>query len=207
MATSDRRRQLLNVLNQFYEKPIARVSFELLVSVAVILFFAIFAIRPTLLTMSDLIKEIEDKRELDQALNQKIAALSTAQAEYLQLESRLTVLDESLPSNPDLIDILKILEKIASDRGLVISALSVSSIPAEPEEGTSFADLERQDLLISLTITGDYPTIREFVEDLRLSRRSFVVDSVTFNTGEEQGITVLRATMTVNAPYFGVPQP
>lgn len=205
MAMTDRRRQLLTVLNQFYEQPVARTSFELLISVAVILFFAVFAIRPTLLTMSDLIKEIEDKRKLDQALNQKIAALSTAQSEYVQLEERLMILDEAIPSNPDLIDTLKILEKIASDRGLVISTLRVSDIPTQPEDDVAFTDLERQNLLMSLTVTGDYPTIREFVEDLRQSRRTFIVESVTFSTGDEQGTKVLRANMTINSPYYGLP--
>lgn len=205
MATSDRRRQLMTVLNQFYEKPVARISFELLVSVGAVLFFAIFAIRPTLLTMSDLIKEIEDKRRLDQALSQKIAALSTAQSEYLQLENRLVVLEEAIPSNPDLIDTLKILEKIASDRGLVISALSLNNIPAEPDGPIPFADLEQQNLTMSVTVTGDYPTIRQFVDDLHQARRMFVVDSVTFSTGDEQGQRVLRATMTINAPYYGPP--
>lgn len=204
MPTTDRRKQVSQALNQFYHQPIARVSFELLVTLAAILFFAVFAIRPTLLTMSDLIKEIEDKERLEQALNLKIAALSTAQGEYLQLESRLPVLDEAIPTNPEVIDTLKILEKIASDRGLVISALNVGNLPAEADPNTPFSEMSQQSMPISLTVAGDYPTIRQFVEDLRAARRSFVVDSVTFTTGDEQGSEVLKATMTVNAPYFGV---
>lgn len=203
MALSERRHQAIQVLNRFYAKPIARISFELLISVMAILFFAMFAIRPTLLTMSDLIKEIEDKRELDQALNQKIAALSTSQAEYLQLQNRLLVLDEAIPTNPDLVDTLKILEKIASDRGLAITTMTVNDIPEKPQDNATFERLERRDLIMSMTVTGDYPTIRQLVEDLRQSRRSFVVDAVAFNTSEENGASVLKATLTINAPFFG----
>jgi hypothetical protein len=58
----DQRQKLIRNLNAFYQKPVAKVSLELFLSVGTIIFFAMFAIRPTLLTMSDLVKEIEDKR-------------------------------------------------------------------------------------------------------------------------------------------------
>jgi hypothetical protein len=69
------RTQLMSALNDFYHKPVAMVSLELFLSIGAVVFFAIFAVRPTLLTMADLIKEIEDKRALDQQLQQKIASL------------------------------------------------------------------------------------------------------------------------------------
>jgi Tfp pilus assembly protein PilO len=204
MPVTTRRQQLTTILNQFYAQPIARVSFELLISVSVILFFAMFAIRPTLLTMSDLIKEIDDKRTLDKALSQKIAALGSAQSEYLTLQNRIEILDEAIPSRPALVDGLKVLEKIASDRGLAITALSVSDIPNEPTELPTFSRSERKSLIVTMTISGDYPTIRQFVEDLRNSRRMFIVESVTFSTGDEQGKRVLRSSLSINMPYFGL---
>ncbi len=104
----------------FYQRPVAKVSLELFFSIGAVLFFAVFAIRPTLLTMSDLIKELEDKRNLDQQLSQKIAALSTAQASFLGAQNRLVVLDEAIPTSPQFIYSLKLLEKVASDNRLVI---------------------------------------------------------------------------------------
>jgi len=204
MATSNRRHQLIGVLNQFYAQPVARVSFELLISILVIVFFAAFAIRPTLLTMSDLIKEIDEKRTLDKALGQKISALGSAQGEFQSLQSRLVVLDEAIPSQPDLVSGLKILEKIASDQNLAITALTVSKIPPEPTEPIVFPKAKRLNTLTTVTVTGDYPTIRQFVEELRNSRRAFLVESINFSTGDEQGERVLKASLSINMPYFGV---
>ena len=62
------RQQLTTTLLSFYHRPVAQVSLELFLSVATVVFFAVFAIRPTLVTMSNLIKELEDKRQLDQQL-------------------------------------------------------------------------------------------------------------------------------------------
>ncbi len=77
MATN-KRSQLTTTLLQFYDKPIAKVSLELFFTVAAVIVFALFAIRPTLSTMGKLIKELEDKQALNQKLAQKVAALSTS---------------------------------------------------------------------------------------------------------------------------------
>ena len=74
-----KRQQLTNTLVEFYNQPIAKVSLELFLSIVAVIFFAIFAIRPTLLTMSDLIKELQEKEVLNEKLSQKTAALSSVQ--------------------------------------------------------------------------------------------------------------------------------
>ncbi|HYD34939.1 MAG TPA: type 4a pilus biogenesis protein PilO [Vitreimonas sp.] len=197
------RKQLTTALTQFYQRPVAQVSLELFLSIGAIIFFALFAIRPTLLTMSDLIKEINDKRELDQKLAQKYAALQSAQEEYLGLQSRLAVLDEAIPSQPNLVEVIKIVEKLASDRRLVIVNLSVSEIPPETPFVPQGDTLNRQNLALKVIVTGDYPLIKAFLDDIKNSRRAFLVESIVFSTGEERGVKKLNAIITIGVPYFG----
>ena len=71
MATTNRKKQLASLLEQFYHNPVAKVSLELFLTIGLVVFLALFAIKPTLLTMSDLVKEIEDKRELETQLSKK----------------------------------------------------------------------------------------------------------------------------------------
>lgn len=197
-----KKQQITNTLSNFYHNPVAMVSLELFLSIGAVLFFALFAIRPTLLTMSDLIKEIEDKKELDQQLTRKIAALSTVQSEYLQLQPELPVLDEAIPNSPYLIRSLKIIEKLASDQGLVIESITLPEIPDETELVPSSEKIDRNDIAVGVSITGQYPEIRQFVEDLRNSRRSFVIESVVFSTEEERGSKKLQTNLTLSMPYF-----
>lgn len=196
-------------LQQFYQQPVARVSFELFLTVVAVLFFAIFAIRPTLLTMSDLIKEIDDKQNLDQQLSKKIAALSTIQSEYLQLEDRLEVIDEALPSSPEILYSLQVIEKTASDIELVISEISVNEIPTTTralDDNSVTSSAQRINLPMSISVAGAYPHIRQFVENLQNYRRSFVIDSVIFTTEEVKSSKELRAKITLTTPYFGPPE-
>lgn len=197
-----KQKQITDTLNKFYQNPIAKVSFELLLSLSAIMFFAIFAIRPTLLTMFDLIKEIEDKRKLDQQLQQKVASLSTAQATYQNLEPRLGVLEEAIPSSPRFLYSLKLIEKVASEQELVITSMSVREVPEEMEAIFDTKNTERANLPVTLIVKGDYISIRQFVEDILGLQRTFVVDTVIFNKSEERGENSLSATITLGVPYF-----
>lgn len=197
------KKELTTTLNKFYQQPVAKVSLELFLSVVTVIFFIIFAIRPTLVTMSDLVKEIEDKRELDQEMTQKIAALSTVQITYSSLQDRLSVLDEAIPLTPDFINSIKIIEKVASDRNLVITNISTPEVPKEIEGDVKFMELERTAFPLTLSLEGNYSDIRAFVEDLLSTRRTFITDTVTFATSDERGQKKLRTSITLLVPYFG----
>jgi Tfp pilus assembly protein PilO len=207
----NRAKQVAKTLQFFYDNPIAAVSVELFLTAGLILFLGISAIRPTLLTMSDLLKEIDDKKSLSEKLNQKVATLATAQTEYLAQESRLYLLDQAIPPNPQVIDALKIIEKVASEQRVAIGSISINKVPddldpgamIEAEIATTSAQTNSVALVpISITINGDYVSIRKFVETLQNNRRSFVVETVAFGTDENRGAKSLQASLVVNLPYF-----
>lgn len=197
-------REIRTTLIKFYNQPVAKVSLELFLSIGAVIFFAAFAIRPTLLTMSDLIKEIEDKTTLNEQLGQKSASLATAQTQYLNLKDRLLVLDQSLPSQPEFEQTLKIIEKIASDNQLIISSVQVNEIPKEAEPTVPFSQKKKITVPISVSVTGDYLTIRNFVENIHNNRRTLIVDSIIFSVSEINNSKKLKANITVNMQYFGV---
>ncbi|MGD9129329.1 MAG: type 4a pilus biogenesis protein PilO [Candidatus Woesebacteria bacterium] len=198
-----KRRQLRQTLNQFYEKPVAKVSINVFLTLGAILFFAFFAIKPTLVTMSDLVKEIEDKKALSKKMDSKITALASAQVAYQNVENRLAVVDQAIPSSPNLVEALKIIEKIASDKQLVISNLTVEEIPEQPKKELDFSKLKRLNLEIKVTLLGDYLAIKEFIEELQNSRRNMIIDRVAFSVDTDRGSKVLSASVLLSSSYYG----
>lgn len=205
MAAGQKQQQISSALNQFYQRPVALVSLELLLSIGLVIFLGIFAIQPTLVTMSELIKEREDKIELSEQLKKKIAALNTAQGVYTQIEPQLPFLDEAIPKQPQLVKALKIIEKLATENEVIIASISVPKIADEQEPTSTKIPIERVDLPTTVNISGDYLAIRAFVEALRNSRRSFVIDTVSFSLQENRGEKKLQANVSLNIPYLGVP--
>ncbi len=203
---SKQQRELLQTLNKFYQNPVAKISLELFLSVAAVIFFAVFAIRPTLLIMSDLIKEIEDKEKLDNQLQQKIAALSSAQSEYQIIKHRLEVLDVAVPNQPMILYSFKILEKVASDNQVIIQSVSLNEIPPEEPIALQEATLKRNDLLFKIVVAGNYLTIKNFAHMLKQSQRVFNIQNIAFNVEDNRGAKNLEATFTINIPYYGAKQ-
>ena len=198
-----RRQEALTALNHFYANPVARVSMELFLTIGLVLLLAIFAIQPTINTMSELIKEIETKEKLEKDLTQKVAALQTAQTQLSIAQNRLTLLEEALPTNPEVIFTTKLIEKMAADSKILINNLSIAEIPKETSGSVPVGPKSKKNLRLIVNVTGDYPAIRLFVEAIKNSRRSLIVESVIFTIEEDRGAKNLKSTLTINAPYFG----
>ncbi len=195
--------QLNQTLLQFYDHPVSKVSLELVFSIVTISFFAIFAIRPTLITMANLSKEIDDKTALEEQLREKSAALSTLQTQYLSIENRLPILDKALPVSPDMPQILATIERLVSDRNLTILSMEVKDIPKDVTDAPDIHKLTRISRPIILTVTGDFPTIRQLVEDIRNLQQTMIVDSIIFSVTDQHGQKRLKATITINLQYLG----
>ena len=199
----NRQNQLVSVLLDFYHKPVARVSLELILSVIAVVFFAIFAIRPTLLTMSDLVKEIEDKKELDRQMDLKVASLRTAEEQYNLYQDNFYLLDQAIPRKFNLVQSLKMIEKIAGEDQLVINRIAVSDIPEPLSDrliSEQLGQLERSFILLNVEVIGDYLQIRRFVEKLISLRQLIIVDQVSFSKQTETGS--LTAQMRLSLPYY-----
>lgn len=192
-------------LRTFYRQPGARVSLELLLSCVLIIVLGVFAIKPTLTTMAQLVKEIEEKEALNEQLEKKIAALTTAQKEFTAVQDRLYLLDESIPSEPEVVRVVKTLERTATDSKVLISSISLARLPDDHAEAElPFSQMKQQVLPMSVQLTGDYVAIRSFVENLLSNRRTFTITSVAFSVGErrDEGER-LTATIGLDVPYYG----
>ncbi|CAN5288213.1 hypothetical protein BH10PAT2_BH10PAT2_0460 [soil metagenome] len=200
-----KRNQVAQTLREFYAKPVAKVSSELLFSIFAVIFFAVFAIKPTILTMSNLIKEIQDKQILEQKLTEKIASLSTVQRQYLDAQDRLVVLDKALPSSPELETALLLVEKVASENNIAIVNAEAKVVPTEDPVGTEFSQKVRLSKPISFTVAGTYPDIAKFVEGIRNLQREMIVESVSFGLTDSQGKKRLTAVVIISVQYFGLP--
>ncbi len=196
-----RQEQVQNALFAFYKNPVARVSMELVFSILAVIFFAIFAIKPTLQTMSELVKEIEDKRTLDGQLAQKIASLNTAQAQYQKFSSQFHLLDQAIPKTALLVESLKVVEKIASANNLVVQGITISSVPEEMMQAVADKST-RETLTFNVDVSGDYLNIRQFADDIMASRRMMLIDQVNFSLGNSRYQKTLTAVVRINLPYY-----
>ncbi len=204
------RERTMRELQQFYQKPIAKVSVELLATLIVVIVLAFFAIRPTLLTMSQLLKDIDDRKKTGDSLSKKIATLSTLSAEYPTMRREVSLLDVAIPNTPNFDGFMRRLEKIAANNNLIIESIQATQLPKETATNIG-ADTAFQitSFSISINFKGEYAKVRNTLNELMTMDRYATLNSLTFNAkrDELEKTNVLRTTANLRVVYYGTPPP
>lgn len=194
------RRYVVN-LGRFYQKKKARIYTGIVFSILTVAFFLFFAIRPTLVTIASLLKEIEDKRVIAEKLEDKINALNSAQIEYRRVEKDLYLVDEALPVAPNVSLFVRQLEALARKHNVVIDSLQFEAITLKSEVQTGETG---QETSFSLAVTGNYSQLKSFLETLTRLRRMVLVDDFTFESGEEGEELVLSLNAKAHCLTYSV---
>lgn len=109
------------------DKKIQNYSYNIFFFV-VFSFFIIFAIQPNLTTAFRLQKELQDLRLQNKQSEEMILQIVNYQSVMEEYRDNLTVLDEAVPSTPELAKVVDEISKTASASGLIVSSLTIESI-------------------------------------------------------------------------------
>lgn len=171
-------------LGQLYRQKKTRVYTEIVLSIFTTAFFLFFAIKPTVVTITGLLKETKDKKMVVEKLEEKVNALNLAQREYQSLQTELYLVDQALPQEAKISLLLKQLEALALKAQVNVEAIQYSTVTLRGEISRS----EPQGLGFNLAVSGDYQNLREFLHSLNDLRRIILLDAFSFKIkkAEEQ---------------------
>jgi len=184
-----RYRRYFTDLGRFYQTKKARTYVGIILSILTVTFFVIFAIKPTLVTIAQLIKQTKDQKLVVGELEKKITSLSQAQNEYLAVESDLYLVDEALPQEPKVPLLIKQLETLAYQSDVNIGRLRINEVDLKK---TGSAKTEKQPLSFSFAAFGNYSNLKAFLSSLSSLRRIILVESFSFQKGivEKSGLSL-----------------
>jgi len=198
------RRYFTNV-TALYQKKQVRTYTGLILSLLTVAFFSFFAIRPTLITIASLVKEIEDKQMVAQKLQEKINAITVAQAEYAAVSSDFPLIEEALPQEPNLPILIRQLETLTVQNGATLRTIQFSQVNLRGKlvsEPDSVKKGEVSKVTFSLSASGSYQSLKSFLQSLEDLRRFVVISSFAFKTGEEEEGQLLILSVTGDAYYL-----
>lgn len=190
-------------LAEFYAKPVAKISLELFLSISLVIVLVVVAIKPTLGTIAQLNAEIEEKNALLAQLRNKNAALQTVSQLVMREQSNIALLSQVMPPTPSIMTLLKMIEKIAMDSNVIITNLSLGAVPEEIDDTTPGKKASLMNIPLTVSVVGTYADIRTFVENIDNSRRILDIITITFSLDENKGTKLLKANISMNAPYYG----
>lgn len=158
------------------------------VTIFTISFFLIVAIRPTLITIAKLNREIKDKTEANEQLQKKIDTLIVAQEVYARNSDNLALLDEAFPEKSEFPRLAYFFEQTATASGVTIKSLNFERIGGTSTKSQDVSSSPGQSLNFTLSVSGDYLRLKDLLKELESSRRILKITESSFSRvkkGEE----------------------
>ena len=154
-------------------------------------FFGIFAINPTLTTITNLKKKLADDTLVEQQLNTKINNLSSLEQQYNQLGSNLTNIYYAVPQSAEIPLLSGQIAAVAKKNAITLSAFRVSKIQlaSNPQNAQTLS------FTFTLQATGQYDNMIAFTTELAKLNRIITVESMDIerDTQTNELVLTLRA--------------
>lgn len=193
---------------QTYERePIIQASVQLVMSVFGVAFFIFLAIRPTLATITTLIKKIDDQKVVDQKLDAKIAQLNTAQEVIGEFGDEIErLLGKAVPTSPSIDVLSKQIEVVALETGTVITSMSIDNFPLVGEKESLTEEVKpaqgKREITLTINGGGTSAQIQTFLETIEKMERVMYIEGVDITRPENQGKTEQPLTFSIKARVF-----
>lgn len=193
----DEYKKYLELLPDFKQEKTQRYISIILTLVASIL-LGVFALGPTLSTITSLQKQLEDDKFVEQKLSEKINNLSLLQKAYSNIKDDLPIVFNAIPEKSEVPLLLASIQGLANENNVKIN--SFQTLPAEISDRAiltkKFVSYD-----FNLTVKGDYPNMLVFMERLVNFQRITNVGSVSITKAIEINVTNLQLSIKGTA-YF-----
>ncbi|GIW61251.1 MAG: hypothetical protein KatS3mg089_0103 [Patescibacteria group bacterium] len=159
-------------------------------------FFGIFAITPTLSTIAQLQKSLEDRKFIHTQLETKIKNMTLLQQEYNLLNPQLPLIFAAIPQNPEVVKLVGQIQTLFSNAGISTSSINLQQI--DLLKRNPGAKLESFNFVI--VVEGTYDQLQRFYNDLIAFDRIILVKDITIIRLQE-GSSTLKMTINAQAYY------
>jgi Tfp pilus assembly protein PilO len=199
----------LNISLLYKRREDVRMFLEIMLSLTTVAIFSIFALRPTILTISQLIRDNKTKEGVVATLTAKAQALTDAQNVYEQETANISAIKFAVPDQAGVEVLDRQIEMLAVQNSVKILNFMVEGVNlvgkpvVQPvTAGLSPYPVDSIPVSFSLTATGDYTALFAFQKGLENLRRPIKIDSVKIFTATTEAGNSLNLSLTGRVPYL-----
>lgn len=187
----------IHALPNFREEKIQTYAM-LILTLFAISFFGIFAVSPTLSTIGELRKKLEDSSFVNDQLQTKIANMTKLQQEFNSLSPELPILYAAIPQAPDAGKLSGQIRSLATQHKVTLDELQIQSAEiATPGKPRSIL----QPMKLHIGVQGTLEDIRSFYDSLVDFDRVVTLTTLTVVVPSRANASNYRLTVEGQA-YF-----
>ena len=146
-------------------------------------FFTFFVIRPNILTILSLQEEAGRLHILDLGYENVIKKIVDIQSFLQENGQDLYLLDESLPTLPQINKLVVDTQYSASSSGMNLTTMSINKVDLRDTEKKT----ARRKINITLDGSADFLQSKEFITQIMNDRRLKMIQQITFDQDEKKG--------------------
>lgn len=154
----------------------AKAVTMLIFSLMALSFFGVFAINPTLTTITELQKKVQDAELVDRKLTAKITNLSLLQKAYPSIEGDIPTVYDALPQTARAANLLGKIKALAENQNISLTGIQIQKVKLTSDTESSGAV---EPFSITMSGTGTYEDISTFLRNLYTFDRIVTVDELT----------------------------
>lgn len=177
-----------------FRSPIIQLYGTYTLTIIAIIVFIVFAIKPTVETITLLQKKLEDSRSVLEQVTKKSTDLSAAKNNLDKLDANTKKkINSAVPNSISLQSVIQSLEQTAKTNQASISALQFQPLTIEnTPDGLQNNTLGTVDFTFNLE--GSYPTLIKMIDSIQQSSRLISIDNLIMNKSGDGNIIVLSVT-------------
>lgn len=204
------RKYFLNIYQVYNKKPDVKMFLEIILTLGAIAFFGASALRPTILTITELTEQIKKKEEIIVKMDTKIQNIEIAQDLYVQESSAISLLDSAIPNAPQPDLAARQFEGLANTSNTTILGMSTGEVflvGKDEKEKRKSSTLEKlpgdaKELSFTITTTGDSSSLRQFLQNIVSMRRPIKTDVASINSSETGVGRILVLAVSGRLPFI-----
>lgn len=184
------------LLNAGQNKQRATAYLYVIFSLIALSFFGLFAIGPTITTISELNKQFKEETEALKLLQTKNAALKSLSSKYIDIQQDLYLIENAIPHTAKIAELTRQLESLSITHNLVVQKLDTGLMELFPAKNTNSTIYT---FTFSLGVSGEESDVNAFIADFINMGRIVGIDRLT--TGKKQD-NLFSASITGKAFFF-----
>ena len=178
------------------EKSKKFITIVLTLTASIIL--GLFVVSPTVSTIANLRKQIEDNKIVEEKLQQKINNLSVLSQKYSDLEADIPVVLEAVPQTSQIPLLVAQIQAVASESNVRLNNFQTFRVDVSQGaiKGKKFSSFD-----FTLTAQGDYQNMLNFMDNLVNFQRITTVTNISVSKATSFNNSSLQLNMRGTA-YF-----
>lgn len=206
-----------SIISKYKNRDDIKNYIEIVLSLITVAIFSLFALRPTLLTIAELLKQIDQNSKLIQEMDKKIQNITRAQVLNDRERTKIEMLSKLIPNGINSEIVIKQIEELSKKNEVSISSINIEAgsilgsitqtvskesaqliLPQTATNNVHYFEVK----IAALSSVSGYQNLLGFVSDMEKQRLPIIITQTNISILKNKDEKNLGLTLNLYLPFL-----